>query len=514
MRWLSRLVTIALALLLVGGIALAIVMVVRKPTHFHFRTSAAFRDASRLPVGSRVMIAGVQIGEIDGLAVDGRMARVSMRLDDDIALYDDAWAEKKAESLFGDGYIEVHPGTPEGHRQLASGEPIPRVHEGASTDRTLRSVDQAMPRAQEALAQAAHFADEARRTVDGPLADQLARIDRAVQDPELVAPIERANEALGRFEQTTIEAADAVARARPQVAPALDKFDRQVRDATGDMRDGEQTLRDSLGEARARIDEVDPYLEDAAEVMARLDGEPPEDRGALGTLINDPALGDQLADGTESVADAAQGLDKLRSYVGLRYEYDVLGRQSRVTFGVELEARHDSFFLLEIQQNDGDLYPDVQLADQPGSDTFIRTARIDERLLIGAQWGHHFDRVSMRIGVRESEFAIGADTDLLGGHLQIRSDLFLPSFRRAPRLKLALALKVLQSAYVMAGVDDVLRDGIVLPVAPWPADQDVPQALDHVHDGRDYFVGGYLRFSDRDFDTLLLLYGAVIFSTL
>jgi phospholipid/cholesterol/gamma-HCH transport system substrate-binding protein len=514
-KWLSRLVTVTLAALVVGGVALVIVLIVRSPSKFHFRTSAAFRDASRLPVGSRVMIAGVQIGEIDGLTVDGRLARVSMRLRDDIELYDDAWAEKKAESLFGDGYIEVHPGTPDGHRRLASGEPIPRVHEGASTDRTLRSLDQAMPRAQEALAQADGFVKGLRRTIDGPFEAELERIDRAIQDPELVAPLERASDALGRFEDSTNEAADAIARVRPKVAPALDKFDRQVTDATADMREAQASLRESLGNARAGMDDVDPYLDDAVEVVARLDGsEPPEDRGTLAELINDPGLGRELDDLAEGGAAATGTLDKLRTFVGLRYEFNVLARQSQVALGLEIAGNHDSFYLLEIQKNNGGLFPAVELSDSPGSDTFARTARIDEGLLISAQWGHRFDNVSLRFGLREGDFAVGADGTLMGGFLQLKSDLFLHSYRRVPRLKLALAMRVFQSAYVMGGVDDALRTGSDVPVQPWPDEQDVPQSLDHVHEGRDYFVGGYLRFSDRDLDTLLLLYGAAIFATL
>jgi hypothetical protein len=263
------------------------------------------------------------------------------------------------------------------------------------------------------------------------------------------------------------------------------------------------------------MDDVDPYLDDAVELVARLDGEQaPEDRGTLETIINDPQLGRQIDDAAEAGADATHSLTKLRTYVGLRYEFNVLARQSQVALGVEVAGNHDSFYLLEVQKNNGGLFADVDLTDSPGTDAFARTARIDEGLLISAQWGHRFDNVAVRFGVRESDFAVGADGSVLGGFLQIKSDLFLPSFRRIPRLKLALAMRVFQSAYVMAGVDDALLAGKDLPIQPWPAGQDVPQSLDSVHYGRDYFVGGYLRFSDRDLDTLLLLYGAVIFATL
>ena len=75
-------------------------------------------------------------------------------------------------------------------------------------------------------------------------------------------------------------------------------------------------------------------------------------------------------------------------------------------------------------------------------------------------------------------------------------------------------MRVFESAYVLGGIDDALRTGGAVPIQPWPDDQDVPRSFDSVWDGRDFFFGGYLRFSDRDLDTLLLLYGATLLAGL
>jgi ABC-type transporter Mla subunit MlaD len=506
MRWVSRLVTVGLAVVLVGTIALLIVLKVRQPSKFHFETSAGFRDASRLPVGSRVMIAGVQVGEIVGLTVDGRLARVSMRLQDDIALYDDAWAEKKAESLFGDGYIEIHPGGPEdGHRRLVSGDPIPRVHEGASTDRTLRAVDQGMPRAQEALDNAQAYAEAARIWVDGDLTETLEDLEEDTRDPELFGGLARAQAALDDFDRSTADAEGAVAEFRPEVAPALDSANRDIQDFTGDVREGKQSVREGLGDARKRIDEVDPYLEDAAEFFAGIDA---------AEFVDDPELGNQIADATETGAEATGTFGRLESFVGLRLELDILARQPTVALGFEISGSADSFYFLEIARHGTGLFAEAQISDRLPDDTYVRTATANDGLLLTLQWGHRFEHTSVRFGLRESEFAAGVDNSFLDGRIELHSDIFLPSYRKVPRVKLAAAMRLYQSVYVMGGVDDVLRNGQDVPIQPWPADQPVPQALSRVHDGRDYFVGGYLRFSDRDLDLLLLLYGAAIFSTL
>lgn len=516
MKWVSRLVQVLLALVALGLIALVIRSTLDHSRSGHFRTYAELHDASHLPVGSRVMIAGVTVGEISGLGVDGRLARLDIKLDDGIALYEDAYCEKKAESLFGDGYLEIHPGTPDdGHRRLVSGDPIPRALEGVSTDRTLRSLDEGMPRVQEALRNAGRFADEARRTVDGPLTERIEALDRAVKDPSLTAPIDRADQAMTGFLADTTEAEQTIAYYAPKVNPALDHFNDQVVGVTGDMKDGEQQLKDALGGARKSIDKVDPYIDEAGEVVARLNGRvPPEDQGTLGRLINDPKLGEQISDISYAGAQATGSFTRSRSTVVLRGEWDIIGQQPRVSVGVELAGRHDSFYLLEAEQGGSFLLPNVDATMIPGTGNWVRTATQNENLRLTAQWGRKVGNLELRFGLRENDFGVGLDAKLLHDRIELRNDLSLPSFARVPRLKLTAALKLYESIYVSGGVDDVLLPGGDLPINVGTPPGGVPTALDHIHFGRDVFVGGYLRFTDRDLDSLLLLYGAVIFSLL
>ena len=68
MRWLSGLVTVVLlGGLVVGAVVLVRMRVDRQQAGQQFLTYGQFRDASRLPVGSRVMIAGVHVGEISAM---------------------------------------------------------------------------------------------------------------------------------------------------------------------------------------------------------------------------------------------------------------------------------------------------------------------------------------------------------------------------------------------------------------------------------------------------------------
>src|SRR6185295_12938536 len=87
-----------------------------------YELQAKFRDASGLPKGSKVVIAGLPKGEVTGLQVEGRYARVTFKLDKQIVVWSSAVVIKKATSLLGDNYLEIDPGeevrqAPDGTKQ-------------------------------------------------------------------------------------------------------------------------------------------------------------------------------------------------------------------------------------------------------------------------------------------------------------------------------------------------------------------------------------------------------------
>jgi len=79
-RWVSRLTTGAVIVIIAAGFALLVRS--RVPTskveHASFKTYVKFRDGSRLAVGSPVVIAGVQVGLIRQLTIEGELARIDM----------------------------------------------------------------------------------------------------------------------------------------------------------------------------------------------------------------------------------------------------------------------------------------------------------------------------------------------------------------------------------------------------------------------------------------------------
>ncbi|MHA1530094.1 MAG: outer membrane lipid asymmetry maintenance protein MlaD [Alphaproteobacteria bacterium] len=73
---------------------------------------AKFRKAEGIDVGGDVRIAGVKVGSISGMELDGKtyFATVTFTMDDDVQVPDDSLAKITSASLLGDSYIAIDPG--------------------------------------------------------------------------------------------------------------------------------------------------------------------------------------------------------------------------------------------------------------------------------------------------------------------------------------------------------------------------------------------------------------------
>lgn len=77
-----------------------------------YTINADFSNVSGLNVGGSVRIAGVEVGEVEDITLEGKKAKVTMSIFPGIAVYRDAEVELKAFGALGDKYIMIFPGTP------------------------------------------------------------------------------------------------------------------------------------------------------------------------------------------------------------------------------------------------------------------------------------------------------------------------------------------------------------------------------------------------------------------
>jgi phospholipid/cholesterol/gamma-HCH transport system substrate-binding protein len=495
---------------------------------------AKFRDASGLPRGTKVVVAGLPKGEVVGLEIEGRYAKVTFKVDNEITVWTSAVIVKKARSLLGDNYLEIDPGeqikqAPDGTRQTFTklGPDCPtyqdddrrksdvcrqivNVVEATTPDQLLHRMEQTLPNVDRVLESVRDLSEDVRRIVNGPLQSVATRVDSLVQrEAGTVGDIiERADRSMARIEQITADLRAITKGADPRIEHILRNLD----DASADAKDLVATAKSELtqtGDAlRGKLDKLDGVIENTRSITRKID----EDKGTIGRLVNDPAI----ADNVEQITDDAKGflgtLFGLKAYVGLRSEYNVFAGLARHYVTVELHTRPDKFYLVELEKGPRGAYPDVTLTFDPTVDPnhWVKRTVIEDKVRFTFQFAKRFSWLTLRYGLKESTGGIGADADVnwFDRDLRLSVDAFDASFDQYPRIKLTAAYEVFRHIYVLGGVDELLNTPNTLTIIKGTSD--VPIQFDTLRYGRDYFLGGMLRFNDEDLAAVLSVGGSAL----
>jgi phospholipid/cholesterol/gamma-HCH transport system substrate-binding protein len=521
MRLLSQGVKVGvLALLLVVGSYIVWKSIGRRSSGSDsMELSALFRDASGLPVGSRVMIAGLPVGEISDLGIEGRYARVSFRIRDDVHIWSNAVVFKKSSSLLGAYYLEIDPGAPEvmssegtllHNIRLGDGDTIDRVIEATTPDELMRRIEESIPNVDKVLVSVRDLSEDVRRVVNGPMASAAARIDDLVQrEADTVSRIlDRADRSMERIEAITTDIRKVTGGADDKINGILDELQVASKEARELMVTARQEVETTGDKVREKLDMVDEMFASSSSVAKKIDG----NEGTLGRLVNDPAI----ADNVEEITDGAKGFVKtltgMQTYVGLRSEYNVMSRLARHYVTVELATRPDKFYYMELEKGPRGHYPSVTLEYDPVGNpgAYVRRVTIEDKIRFTFQIGKRIGWATFRFGIKESTGGVGFDvnTSWLGRNLHINTDLFDATFDQWPRLKVTAAYEVFRNLYILGGIDEALNTPDEFPIITGPFAE--PVQFDTFRYGRDFFLGAKLQFNDRDLAALMAVGGAVV----
>lgn len=494
-----------------------------------------FRDASGLPKGSKVVVAGLPKGEVTGLSVEGRRARVTFKIDSSIKVWSSATVIKKATSLLGDNYLEIDPGeeitqAPDGttrkHELLGPTCPtyrdpdrknhercrrVANVIEATTPDQLMHRIEQTLPNVDRVLESVRDLSEDVRRIVNGPLNSVATRVEGLVQrEADTVASIiQRADRTMANLERLTNDLRAIANTADPQINRILQNLDAASAEAKVLVTTAKQELEQTGGKLREKLDTLDGVITNTESITAKID----DDKGTLGRLVNDPTIADNVAQITEDAKGFLGTLFGLKAYVGLRSEFNVFSRLARHYITVELHTRPDKFYLIELEKGPRGDYPIVTLNFDPtvDPDNWIRKTVIEDKIRFTFQFAKRFSWLTLRYGLKESTGGIGADADLLlwgGRTLRLSADVFDATFDEWPRVKLAAALEVFRHLYVLGGVDELINDPEYLPIVKGTSE--VPIQFDEFRYGRDYFFGAMLRFNDEDLAALLTVGGSAL----
>lgn len=299
-----------------AGIALALYMIYRTgdlqwEKRDGYQVHVSFENVSGLESNDTVRVAGVEVGKVEKIDLEGSRARLILKIDSRVVLYEDAFAEVKTRGLLGNQYVAIDPGhdtlpllPPEAEIRSAVAEDSLNVVMGklSVVAGDIQSVTENLKRVFGGSEGEEALRGILRNTLD--LSDQIARI--TAENREQIQQITSHLALLtGEIQQMVSENREAI---RKTLATLPDTAE-NLRGITGDTR---RLLEEHYGDLAGTLKQLrvaSTRLDDSLKNMEDISQKIKSGEGSLGKLIYDQALYDEA---TNTMREARNLIEDLR----------------------------------------------------------------------------------------------------------------------------------------------------------------------------------------------------------
>lgn len=458
-----------------------------------YRTYALFTNALGLYEKTRVLSAGLRVGQVEDriLDQDSGKAKVFVRIDPQIRLYENAAIGKRSASLLGEYYLDIDPGTPfvmKGGKKIESrllkeGDQIVNVTEPAEMGMIMDSVSTILPVLKAIL-------DDLKGLTSGPIKDIANNTNQMIERNSVIVErlLGRMDEIAATVEGITKSEADDVKVTLRNVREITEGIKGLVGTTQGQVSGAGEDLRSSLQKLQHSVDSLDKSLNHVEKITGKM----VEGEGTVGHLLTDDTVAKNLDSITDDVSTLTRGISRLQTIVGMRSEYNYLAGTFKNYLAVTLMPRPDKFYLIELVDDPRGNRKKEQKSvnsskDGQYSETTITTT---EQLRLTFQMGKRIGPFVGRFGIKESTGGFGADLYLLDDRLMLSADIYDMRSNQYPRATGRAALALYKRMfYVVGGVDDVFNYVRTQGAAGGTFD---------------WFIGAQLVFNDEDLKTLLI----------
>lgn len=457
--------------------------------------SAILDDTTGIVLKTKVVIAGVQIGNINGISLEGRQARLTLRIDNRVKIYSNATITKRASSILGDYYIEINPGTPD-FPLLKENEEITRVIRPVKVEdifESLNVITQDIRLVTRSLSEV--FGSKEGRGSMQDIVNETQKISQQVS-ALLMQNAESLHQIMSNIEEVSKNLRIISSGSQVDIIEAI----KNIKDLTHDTKLLVKNVQDIVGKKEGELSEgvtdfkkIMQQLNRSLSNIEKVTESIEKGEGMVGKLVKDDRIANSLQETAEGISEYIQQISQLQINVNIRNEYSYYQRVSKSFFSVKLQPKEDKFYLIElIDDPRGDVVQSYTSIKRKSGDSYEeveRQERIDNppnKLKLSLEFAKRFDFLTLRLGIIESTGGGGMDIDMFHQRLKLKSDIFELAFPgKNPRLRITAMIALNDYIYVSTGVDDIFN-----------------YSKDYPNMSRDYFFGGGIQFNDDDLKSL------------
>lgn len=385
-----------------------------------YTIKAAFDNATGLKLKAPVELAGVQVGVIKSIELEGsRQAIVTIALGKGVKLPGDSRAVLRTRGFLGETYVELIPGTPD----------IPALSSGDEIADTMRT---------------------------GDINSLVSQFNSIAEDIKQITTTLKTT--VGEGETSPVN----------QIVQNLEEFTKAIRDVTlrneGNIDRIASNLAAMTDQLRQVVARGEANLEESMERIASITRKIDEGKGTVGKLVNDEETIDKLNEAVDGLNETMGGFRRLEAEIGYHAEYLANTGDFKNYVSLALKPSPDKAFMLDLVSDPNPRPTHVLKTSNVtvgGASTTVQTdtATVDRnKLRVSAQLAKKFYDFTLRGGIIESTGGFGLDYEKGPVGLQFSAFDFTTRYGERPHLKALGLLNVTKNFYVVGGVDDFISN--------------------------------------------------------
>ena len=501
-----------------------------------YRLFARFTDVSGLNPGTRVTVAGVQVGEIYRIGIDPSspdLARITILVDNAVELHSGVknkrglWSNgttitRKQASMLGDHYLELSRGL-EGTR-LRDGDEIQTVVSASGLGAVMQQLEQSgklFERFERIFVQIEAIAtdvkqvttaiaqifggDEGTERLDNiainisnaskDLTSITDRVKKLTDDVHsflsgsLLGRGEQIGTIIQNVEKFSTNAATLSGNASSSVGRILRDVEAVTRDvrtlisgSRGQVESSLGSIRGTLASLTKSLDKVDGIMNNVNEITDKVNS----GQGTLGRLVNDDTAINRIEELVKDTGDVVKQVSKLETRIDLRSEFYFEQSAMKNYLRLRLQPKEDKYYILELVDDPRGKTTTQQVvttSNDPNMPSTLNETSSTTRdgIKVSFQFAKRWYFITGRFGIFEGSGGLGLDLEFFDDSLRFTTDIFDFTENEYPRLRAMANYEFFKHFYVTAGVDDTLN-----------------------RSSMDWFMGGGIRFTDDDLKGLLI----------
>ncbi|MEL7061911.1 MAG: MlaD family protein, partial [Acidobacteriota bacterium] len=410
-----------------------------------------------------VRIAGVRVGQVDGVTLKGRQARVRLALDPDVDLPTGTTATIASAGILGDKYVELLPGPLGGSALPADAEILGETP--VTFDEALERFDalgQSLQSLTGDVSREGDMGQTVRRLLDN--------LERTSEDIRLLVASNRAqvDGTIDNLQSTSETLASQLPVLAHQMRELVERIDSLVADNREDVDESLDNIRSLSQDVKTSVDNLNAIT---SQIRS---GE-----GTVGKLLYNDEAHTQLVGalesveaGVETLTDTLGGAADLKLTLGLEGAAYLDGDDDYAAFDLRVQSHPRRFYRLGVA--DGPVNNEsvetrtlvTTLPDGTVETTVIEETKIEDDYTINAQVGYDledygFGEFTIRAGLIESSGGGGIDYHLAQRRVTVTLEAFDfddDSDDAEARVRFTTRFRLNPNVYLIGGYDDILAD--------------------------------------------------------